>query len=51
MKGKDVFFEKMENYFRNMIHKGMQIVEFKEAELEEPGIIGAAMLPKAYVKD
>ena len=51
MKGKDVFFEKMENYFRNMIHKGMQTVEFKEAELEEPGIIGAAMLPKAYVKD
>ena len=45
MKGKDVFFEKMEKYYRSMIHEGMQSVVFKEAELEEPGIIGAAMLP------
>ena len=51
MKGKDVFFDKMENYFRNMIHKGMQTVVFMEAELDEPGIIGAAMLPMAYVKE
>ncbi len=50
MKGKDVFFEKMERDFRSMIHKGMQTVKFKEAQLEEPGIIGAAMLPKAYLK-
>ncbi len=45
MKGKDVFFEKMEKYYRSMIHEGMQPVVFKEAELEEPGIAGAAMLP------
>ena len=45
MKAKDVFFEKMETYYRNMIHVGMQPVIFKEAELEEPGIVGAAMLP------
>ncbi len=45
MKGKDVFFDKMESYYRSMIHDGMQSVVFKEAELEEPGIIGAAMLP------
>ena len=44
MKGKDVFFEKMEKYYRGMIHKGMQKVIFKEALLEEPGIVGAAML-------
>ena len=50
MKGKDAFFEKMERDFRSMIHKGMQTVKFKEAQLEEPGIIGAAMLPKAYLK-
>lgn len=49
MKGKDVFFNKMERYFRNMIHKGMQTVVFKEAELEEPGIVGAAMLPSSYI--
>lgn len=49
MKGKDVFFEKMEHYYRNMIHKGMQTVEFKDAQLDEPGIVGAAMLPMAYI--
>lgn len=51
MKGKDVFFDKMESYYRNMIHKGMQTVEFKEAQLEEPGIVGAAMLPMAYIDE
>ena len=30
---------------------GMQTVVFMEAELDEPGIIGAAMLPMAYVKE
>ena len=48
MKGKDVFFDKMEAYFRSMIHTGMQSIEFKEVELAEPGIVGAAMLVKAY---
>lgn len=50
MKGKDVFYDKMEAYYRTMIHKGMQTVVFKEAQLEEPGIVGAAMLPMAYIK-
>ena len=46
-KAKDVFFDKMEKNYRGMIHPGMQPVRFVEAELEEPGIIGAAMLPMA----
>lgn len=50
MKGKDLFFDKMESYYRNMIHKGMQTVVFKDAELDEPGIVGAAMLPMSYIK-
>lgn len=50
MKGKDVFFEKMKRDYRTLIHKGMQSVEFREAQLMEPGIVGAAMLPKSYVK-
>lgn len=49
MKGKDLFFDKMETYYRGMIHQGMQTVVFKDAELEEPGIVGAAMLPMAYI--
>ncbi len=48
MKGKDVFFDKMEKYYRDMIHAGMQSVVFKQAELEEPGIVGAAMLPMTH---
>ncbi|MCI9291723.1 MAG: ROK family protein [Erysipelotrichaceae bacterium] len=48
MKGKDVFYDKMISYYRSMIHQGMQTVEFKDALLEEPGIVGAAMLPMAY---
>ena len=48
MKGKDVFFDKMEKYYRDMIHAGMQSVVFKQAELEEPGIAGAAMLPMTH---
>lgn len=48
MKGKDIFFEKMEKYYRDMIHTGMQPVVFKQAVLEEPGIMGAAMLPMTH---
>ena len=50
MKAKDVWLEKMETYYRSMIHDGMQSVIFKEAELEEPGIVGAAMLPMTKIK-
>ena len=50
LKAKDVFFDKMEAYYRSMIHVGMQSVVFKQAELEEPGIIGAAMLPMTKMK-
>ena len=46
MKGKDVFFDRLEKYYRGLIHEGMQPEIFREAKLEEPGIVGAAMLPK-----
>lgn len=49
MKGKDAFYDQMKSYFRTMIHQGMQSIEFAEAQLAEPGIIGAAMLPGAYM--
>lgn len=48
MKGKDVFMEKMERYYRDLIHEGMRSTHFVEAKLAEPGIVGAAMLVKAY---
>lgn len=50
MKGKDIFFDKLKTYYESLVHEGMRSVQFQEALLEEPGIVGAAMLPKAYVK-
>lgn len=50
MQGKDLFLQPMETYFRTMIHEGMQPIRFVEAQLEEPGIIGAAMLPMSLIE-
>ena len=47
MQGSDVFFAKMIDYYMELVHTSMQDIEFKQAELKEPGIIGAAMLPKS----
>lgn len=50
MKGKDIFLDKVKHYYAFLVHEGMQDVQFVEAVLMEPGIVGAAMLVKAYVK-
>ena len=50
MKSKDVFFDKTIEYFKSMVHVGMRDVKFVQAELEEPGLVGAAMLPASYGK-
>lgn len=49
-KASDQYFDLMINYYKNLVHKGMRTVEFKKAQLKEPGIIGAAMLPKSFGK-
>ena len=38
------YWSKMIEYYKGMVHDGMKDVPFVEAMLEEPGIIGAAML-------
>lgn len=48
MNAKDCFFEKMQEYFKTMVHDPMKTVEFKQAELAEPGVVGAAMLPISF---
>ena len=48
MNAKDCFFDKMQTYFKTLVHEPMQSCEFKEAELKEPGVVGAAMLPISY---
>lgn len=50
MKSKDVFFDKMVEYYKPLVHVGMQDVIFQEAQLSEPGLVGAAMLPMSYGK-
>ena len=45
MKTKELWLDKMVEKFKCYVHPGMRDVVFTEAELDEPGIIGAAMLP------
>ncbi len=48
MQGKDVFLDKVIANFQTMVHDQMRDVPFVEAELPDPGIVGAAMLPKSF---
>lgn len=48
MQSKDVFFETVQEKFKNYVHEGMKCTKFTEAELEEPGLVGAAMLPMSH---
>lgn len=43
-KSRDLYWDRMIAYYKDLVHDNMRDVEFKEAMLEEPGIIGAAML-------
>lgn len=48
MKAKTHWFDKMIEKFKGYVHPGMRDVQFVEAKLAEPGIIGAAMLPISH---
>lgn len=50
LKSKDVWFDKFVDKYRTLVHPGMSDVEFKTAVLEEPGLVGAAMLPLSKEK-
>jgi glucokinase len=39
------YFPLVKKYYDQMVHEGMRDVQFVPAELDEPGILGAAMLP------
>ena len=41
---RDFYWPKMIEYYQSLVHPQMRDVPFKEALLEEPGIVGAAML-------
>lgn len=44
------YFHLIKKYYQGLVHVGMRGVEFKLAELDEPGILGAAMLPISHGK-
>ena len=46
----DVYFDKLREYFKTMAHAGMADVPILKAELEEPGVLGAAMIVKSMQK-
>ena len=48
MQSKDVFMDKVVANFKNLVHVPMRDTLFETAKLEEPGIIGAAMLPISH---
>ncbi|RRC92099.1 ROK family protein [Erysipelotrichaceae bacterium OH741_COT-311] len=45
LKSKAQWFDTMIEKFKTFVHPGMRDVKFEVAKLEEPGIVGAAMLP------
>lgn len=48
MKSKDVFLDEVITKFKDKIHPGMQSIKIEECSLDEPGILGAAMLPMTH---
>ena len=45
----DLYFDLIRDYFKTMAHPGMREVEIKKAELEEPGVLGAALIGKSHL--
>ncbi|MBR5341999.1 MAG: ROK family protein [Erysipelotrichaceae bacterium] len=44
-----LYFDKLREYFRSMAHENMRDVPILKASLEEPGVIGAAMIGKSHL--
>ncbi len=44
----EMYFPLVKKYYDQMVHEGMRGVEFVPAQLDEPGILGAAMLPISH---
>ena len=47
-KSADLYFDKVKRNYETLVHPGMHGVEVVLSELDEPGIVGAAMLPMSY---
>lgn len=47
-KGHAHYFDKVQAYYNTFVHEGMRDVKVELASLDQPGVIGAAMLPISY---
>lgn len=45
----ELYFDKLRQYFKSMVHEGMREVPILKAELAEPGVLGAAMIGKSHL--
>ena len=43
-----LYLDKVKAYYKQMVHPGMADVKIVLAQLEEPGIVGAAMLSTSF---
>ena len=48
-KAHDLYFDSLNKYYKEMVQPGLREVPIKLVELEEPGVIGAAMLAKSRI--
>lgn len=44
----DVYFGLLNHYYNGLVHEGMKDVPIVKASLDEPGVVGAAMLARSY---
>lgn len=47
-KSSDLYLDAVKKYYNGYVHDGMKDVDIYLASLAEPGIVGAAMLPRSY---
>jgi glucokinase len=47
-KSADMYFDKVVQNYNNLVHEGMREPKLVRAQLSEPGIVGAAMLPISF---
>ena len=46
-----LYFDQLRDYFKSMAHEGMRDVPILKASLDEPGVLGAAMIGRSHIGD
>lgn len=44
-----LYFDQLRDYFKSMAHEGMRDVPILKASLDEPGVLGAAMIGRSHI--